>query len=298
MVGYAWIAAALLCGAIKGFCGKKAGAFIRNIGDAAFLSLVRMVLCVGIGCIVSGGFGAKVPSSIFLGVSAIGGIFNALFIITWLLTVRENAYMTVDVFLTAGSFLPAVGSALLFGEPISPANGVGFFLLLTAVIVMALYGKKVKGRLGVKNLVPLVLAGVFEGGVGLSQQLYKYLCREGQGNDRLYNLYVYLFSAIFLLTVFIVFCIQGKSVRECFHHAAGALPLTAVMAACLFAYSLFQTMASTVGNVPSAALYPVLKGGGMLLSCAMAVLFFRERITVSGALGCVLAFSAMIVMNG
>lgn len=301
MVGYALVAAALLCGAVKGFCGKKAGAYIRGAGDSVFLSLVRMVLCVIIGAVVAGGFGTAAPDAVFLGVTALGGISNALFVILWLLAVRKNAYMTVDVFLTAGCAVPAVGCAVFFGETISPMKYLGFFLLLGAVILMALYGKKLKGDMGAKNIALLVLTGFAEGCVGLSQQMYKYLCRNEQANDRVYNLYVYVFSAVFLLAAFLFYRVREKNKTakvNGLRQPLRAFPLVAIMAVCLFAYSLLQTMATTVGNVSSAVLYPMMKGGGMLLSVAMAAVFFKERITFSGAAGCVLAFAAMIVING
>ena len=48
MIGYLFLAASLLFGIIKGYCGKKTSGFIVGYKDAVMSNLIRIVLCVAL----------------------------------------------------------------------------------------------------------------------------------------------------------------------------------------------------------------------------------------------------------
>ena len=48
-MGYLFLALSLLCGATKGFCGKKTSGFVREYKDAMFANFIRMLFCIAIG---------------------------------------------------------------------------------------------------------------------------------------------------------------------------------------------------------------------------------------------------------
>jgi hypothetical protein len=45
-MGYLFLSLALICGATKGFCGKKISGYAENIKSAVFLNLIKMLLCI------------------------------------------------------------------------------------------------------------------------------------------------------------------------------------------------------------------------------------------------------------
>ena len=108
-MGYLFVLIALLCGVVKGFCGKKSSGTLVHSSDAMLVNTVRMIACILIGfamIAVGGELGSLRVSPEFLLISAVSGIATAAFVVTWLLSVKQGAYMMVDVFLLIGVILP------------------------------------------------------------------------------------------------------------------------------------------------------------------------------------------------
>jgi multidrug transporter EmrE-like cation transporter len=68
-----------------------------------------------------------------------------------------------------------------------------------------------------------------------------------------------------------------------------------VMAACLFGHSFLNTLAAN--ELSAAELYPLSQGAALILSTAMASVFFGEKIKPRLIIGIVLAFAGLLVMN-
>lgn len=118
-MGYVFLAISLLCGATKGYCGKRTSGHTERITDAVYANLLRMLLCIVIGFFVVL-FSGKQPA---LGVDAktlaiclFSGLSTSVMAVSWLLAVKKGAYMLVDVFGMLGFTVPIVGSVVCFGE--------------------------------------------------------------------------------------------------------------------------------------------------------------------------------------
>lgn len=307
-MGAIFVGAALLAGACKGFCGKKTSGMVREFGDAVRFNGIRFLFCIFIGLALVLVSGTRWQLTQLDGRILLLGIFagaaNAGFVVSWLLAVRKNAYMTVDVVLTLGSLLPAVLCALIFDEPISGRKLIGFGLILAAVVVMAGYNRSVKSSTTVGGVMLMVLSACAEGLVNFSQQIYKYTC-ESEYSAAVYNLLGYFFAALTLAILSAALLLRKKAkqaggdtaVQQTDSTEGGmrkALPYIVLMAACLFANSYFQTLATTAGGMSSQMLYPIMRGGGLILSTLMAAAFFGERITVRSVCGIAVSFLGIL----
>lgn len=308
ILGYVFIVAALLAGLFKGFCGKKTSGYVREIPDAMLFNGVRMLLCIVIGFVlvaVQGAIPGLAPTGSLMGVTVLSGVTNAVFVVSWLLAVRKNAYMMVDVSLMIGCIIPAIGSAIWFNEPISPKKMIGFALLLVAIVLMNAYNGKLNGKMSPLGVLLMVVAGVSEGLMSFAQQIYKHTVRSETVTEAVYNFYSYVFAAILLLTFyFVVSCCNRKKAsaapspdKKEKNSLWRVAPYILIMAICLFANSYFQTLATTVGAISSQVLYPVMKGAGLILSTAMAAVFFHERVTKWSLIGTAVAFAGLICIN-
>lgn len=90
---------------------------------------------------------------------------------------------------------------------------------------------------------------------------------------------------------------KGGTVRGFLGKVRPAAGYIAVMALCLFCHSYFQTLATAVFGMSSQVMYPLLKGGSLVFSTAMAALFFGEKLTKRSALGIVTAFLGLLFIN-
>ena len=312
-MAYVFVLIALICLAVKGYCGKKVGTWMRHSGDAVLFNLLRMIFCavIGLGLVlIAGEWGFLAVDGGMLAICFFAGAANATFLVFWLLAIQKNAMVTVDVCLTIGSILPAILCALLFGEPISPLKLIGFVLILVATVILAGYNKSTVGRVGILGVIFLVLAGLGDGLAGFSQQLYKQFYTEGGVAFRaaypksVYHFYTYLFASLLLLLVYGGYCLymrraDGKSgyltPKKPFERKA--MPVIVVMAICMFAATYFQTVATGDYGMSSQVLYPMIKGGCLITVNVTACVFFGEKITRRSILGSCVALAGMIIMN-
>lgn len=314
---YLIVAVALIFLTVKGFCGKKTSTCVRQISDAFRFNILRMLLCMLIGVVVvflEGAQGYLRVEGRMIAICLLAGICNAMFLIGWILAIRKNSMVTMDVALTLGAILPAVLCAILFDEPISLPKLVGFGLIIAASAILAGYNKNTKGNPGIGGILLVVIASVGEGLVSFSQQLYKQYYTDGgtMAGETLYpksiyNFYIYVFAAAVLILALIVYdlyqCIKNPTVRwidemkNGIKVLVGPMPYIVVMAISMFAATYFQTVATGDYGMSSQVLYPLIKGGCLVTVNIVAMLFFGEKATKRSILGSAVALVGVVVMN-
>ena len=171
-MGYLFLAIALFCGVTKGYCGKKTSGYTSNYRDAIFANIIRMLLCIAIGfvLILAGGDLPKViPNGKLLLISALSGVSTAVFVVTWLISVKKSAYMMLDIFLMLGVLIPLIASNLLFNEPIKLTQWLGIAVLLVAVVIMCSYNNTIKTKITLPSFLLLLLCGIANGVADFSQ---------------------------------------------------------------------------------------------------------------------------------
>lgn len=311
---YLMIAIALLCLTVKGYCGKKLSCFVGGTSDAYLFNFLRMLFCLVIGIALV--FLERAHTSLaidggMLAICALSGVANAAFLVGWMLAIRKNAMVSVDVSLTLGSLIPSVLCLLLFAEPLSISKMLGFALIVVATVILAGHSKKTVGG-GAVGALLLLFAAIGDGMSGFAQQLYKQYYTEAGSRvaDRIYpktifHFYTYVFAAIALLLVLVCYRILCKKPRE--EGNAASRPLFAIpprallhisiMAICLFAANYFQTVATNDYGVSSQMLYPIIKGGCLITVNFTAMIFFGERITVRSVCGSLVALGGIVSMS-
>ena len=314
---YLIVLLALVFLSIKGFCGKKTSTCVRQTGDAFRFNILRMLLCMLIGIAVvffEGAQGALRIDGGMVAICLLAGICNAMFLIGWILAIRKNSMVTVDVALTLGAILPAVLCAVLFDEPISIPKLAGFVLIIAASAILAGYNKNTKGNPGVGGIVLVVIASVGEGLVSFSQQLYKQFYTEGGTRagellypKSIYNFYIYVFAAVALILSLIVYDVYkhiqnptnrwASEWKKGIKTLMGPLPYIVIMAISMFAATYFQTVATGDYGMSSQILYPLIKGGCLITVNITAMLFFGEKMTKRSLLGSGVALAGIVVMN-
>lgn len=294
MTGYVFLAVALLCGSVKGYCGKKTSGYVNEYKDAMLANSIRMILCTIIGLVtvaVGGGISQLRVDGATLWISLLSAVANSAFVVLWLVAVKSGAYMMLDVFSMLGALIPLVGCALLFQEAIRLHHVVGFAILLIAVFIMCSYNNSIKTKMTLLSLVLLIGCGVSSGLQSFSQKLFVKLSIGTSAT--VFNFYTYLFSTVLLGICFFAFSARAKNTETV--QVKPIFGYISVMAVCLFLNSYFLTLAAD--HLTSAQLYPLQQGCALLLSTAMSAVFFKEKLTVKAVVGIVLAFIALIVMN-
>lgn len=314
---YLFVILALLCLAVKGFCGKKTSIYAEKISYAFLLNLVRMLLCIVVGLIVllieSGGRITGIDWRLAL-ISLTGGAGTAMLVVCWVLAIRENTLVKVDVACTVASLLPAILSLIFFKESLSGWKMLGFALILSAVIIVSI-GKGGQKKTGLFGAIMLVLTALGDGIASFSQQLYKQFYTEGGMytgetlySEATFNFWMYIMAAAVIMVVYVVYVLtagrkettpEGEpltTVRR-IKDISKALPYVAIMAACLFGANYFQTISTSVYGMKAQVLYPLIKAGCLISSNLQGALLFNEKLTVQNIVGSFVALGGMVLIN-
>lgn len=294
-MGYLLLLGAQLCGAAKGYCGKKMGNYATNLQSAVLLNLIRTILCVAISfllLLVTGQIGFLIPNFEVLLLSALSGMATAFFLVGWLLSVRKSAYMMLDVFLMSGTLVPILLGYYLFSEPISLRQWIGFGVLMVAVFIMCGYNNSIKAKLTPSAVILLIFVGVANGATSACQKVFVKTAPEVP--VAVFNLYTYVFAAITLAICLLIFSRKEKAK---FEKSASRITFVyiLIMAVTLAANSYLLTMAASY--LDSAQLYPMSQGLGLVLATFMATVFFKEKLRVNAVIGIGLSFAALMMIN-
>lgn len=117
-----------------------------------------------------------------------------------------------------------------------------------------------------------------------------------EGAVTVFSFYTYIFAALTLFLVFLFFRLRSpKEERTHEPMPRRVLLFVLFMSLTLILTSYFKTLAA--GFLPSAQLYPLNQGATLILSTAMAAVFFGEKPNAKCIAGILCAFVGLIVMN-
>ena len=299
-MGYLLLAAALAAGVIKGYCGKRTGNAIACNSDSMIMNVLRMLLCTVIGfslILFTESIDAIFVDESVLFIAALSGVASAMFVVSWLLSVKSGAYMMVEVFLLIGTILTIVLCRIFFGEEIGILRILGMALLVVAVFTMCTYNTSVKGRMKLGSFLLLLVCGASNGLADFSQKLF--VKTNPEGSVAVFNFYTYVFAAATLLIAYPIFRgIDSRGAvkpRKPFEVIKPIWLYVLVMAICLFSNSFFKTRAALY--LDAVQLYPLNQGCSVVLSLLMSAIVFREMINLKCIVGISFSLIALIMLN-
>ena len=292
-MGYIFVVIALLAGSTKGYFGKRISGIVSTHRQSVLVNAVRMLICV----FISAGMIALegLQSGVLLDgaawwTGALAGVTVSVFMVTWLLSVRQGAFMLISVSQMFGVVVTLVCSRIVFQSPILPRQIIAVGILIVAVLIMGSYSAALKGGLGLSTVILLLLCGVSSGLYDFSLKLFTHY---SASSISALNLISYVIAAIALGFVFLIPTGEAQFKVKPLLRATG-LPLI-IMSACLFLNSYFKALANNYFT--PVQLYPIYQAGGLILSALMAAVFFKEKITPRCIIGMVLAFAAIILLK-
>ena len=289
-MGYLFAVISVILGNAKGYCGKKSSGYLKNDGDAVLINVVRMIICslIGFGIILFShtSLAATVKE---LPIFLMSGVSSALFVVFWLICVKKDAYLMLDIFLLMGTVIPITVSAVMFGEIIKFTQIAGIAVLLVSVFLMCGYNIKLKGKMKKSGIIILLLCGIFNGCSDLSQKLYVKTISNLSAVK--FNFYTYLFAFVTLLIVYIT----ERKPKSKDPMKKSVFVYVLIMALCLFGCSYFKTIAAK--TLDSAILYPLTQGLSLINSSLMAAFLFKEKPNKQSIIGVVTAFIGLMILN-
>ncbi|MBS7299277.1 MAG: EamA family transporter [Eubacteriales bacterium] len=296
-MGYLFLAISLIAGVTKGYCGKKTSGYISGYKTAMLANTIRMMLCILIGVLViiaGGNISQLRPNSTLIAISVLSGIATSVFVVSWLVVVKKNAYMMVDVFLMLGVLVPIIIGQFVFKEETKLTQWLGIGVLLVATLIMCSYNNSIKEKMGISTIILLIVCGVSNGLADFSQKLF--INQLADIPVSVFNFYTYIFSSVVLGGFYVIFSIkEGSYATDDSPKLKHIFGYIAVMSICLFVNSYFKTKAA--GFLNSAQLYPLNQGLALTLSSIMSATLFHEHMSLKCIIGLAVSFVGLLIIN-
>ncbi len=164
--------------------------------------------------------------------------------------------------------------------------------IVVAILLLVRYNNSIKAKLGIRQLLLLLLVFASQGFASVSQKLFTFYVPNG--NNSVFNFYTFLFALVGLLLWQGGHLIRNPHDRQKipFGKVAGFIVIMAVM---LFANSYFLTAATE--TVPAVILYPLNSVLSLALSVLMAIVFFKEHMTRYSVAGLLCTLISLLLTN-
>ena len=304
MLYYFLLCVATVCGTAKGICSKKISLDVSDFKGSCLINTIRMLICACIGFLLvlfSNQTQFLCVDPLTLLVILVSGIANAMFVTTWLITVKNGAVMLINVFNTLSCIIPIIFAKIFFNENIFLSQILSFLVLVLGTIVMADYSQKSIKKINLKGWILLIITASFQGLIYLAQKWLGYLTNNSIISpfpSAIFNFYSYIVSCLFLSILFITITIKDKlPFRKSFaiYNHKKTILVILLLSLFLFFNSFLNTLVSAKLN--AIITYPIAQGLNLLLWFFASWFMFKEKPNKKSVLGVILVFIGLVAMN-
>ena len=282
---------AALCGNItKKYYTKQrprglSGGFVFNA--ISCLTAAFILLCWG-------GFGQPSVFTILLGVAF--GAVTALQGITNIAALQVGPMSYTSVIISFSTLLSALSGVAFFGEKLGWAQIVGIALMLVS-FVLAAKSDVEERKANLKWLLLCLVTFAATGAIGIMQKVH-------QSSEYREELNAFLIIAFISSAVFCGILALGLKMREAAETVADEQErgkFSWLLLVVIFANGVTVAVNNKFnlylsGVMDSAVFFPIVNGGGLVLTTLAAVLLFRERLTKKQWVGVVFGIASVVFL--
>lgn len=187
-----------------------------------------------------------------------------------------------------GFLIPTLSGAIFWNEKLTVFGILGILIVIPVILISGINKKTENTGNGSKSyLIPLLLAMACSGGLGVVQKVQQKSEYANQTNSFILIAFVFCFlvsSLFFLAMKKGETAISRRNVISC-----------TVIGAFFSICNLLNTYLA--GKLDSAIFFPVLNIGGILLSSALGIIIYKERLIKKDIVVLLLAIASIILVN-
>ena len=195
----------------------------------------------------------------------------------------SNGPMHITILITTSSMIIPTMSGIFFGESFSLPK-----LLFVAILIWFIYlslGKSSDKKINKRWLLFSSLAFVFQGTVGVLQKIHQTSSHKGEANALLFV--AFTCSLIYNR-------IRAKKTFAELNFTKKHIIFALICGACAYTMNVLNLRLS--GLLPSQLFFPLVNGSSIVLTSLISVLFFKERITKTQAVGLIGGILSLIAI--
>lgn len=322
---YLFLSIALFTGIVKVISVKNCGKLCPGEYNSVRINAARAFVSVIVSAAVFFVTGVNAKSD-FWWICLISGVSNAVLMFVWVLCTQRAGLALVESFGLVGSVaLPLVLAPVLYeGETVSLLQWIGLMCLFVAVIAISSNSASRKTSSGegrfdasigqinsrereknasakirakgstVLTVFYLALYVISNAAVSVTPKLYVFYA--GKGYEAFFNLATFIVVAFCFSAVLLFGRVFFKKRVICENVVSGkkVLLFVAIASVTVYAYQYFLTLSS---GLPSAVLYPFLRGGNIVCMVLCDAVLYKRKITFNVFLGVAFALASIILTS-
>ena len=245
--------------------------------------------------LIWGGFGEASLFTVLLG--TLFGAIISLQSVVLLAALNHGPMAYTTVIVSFSTLITALSGALFFGESLSPSKIVGIVLMLASFTMANGSGGNGGKRASVRWLLLCIVSFLSTGAIGIMQKVHQTSVYHAELNAFL----ILAFAVSTLLSgviAAVLYLRSAKKTSESVSVSKGArliLPaLMVISGICTGANHKLNLYLS--GVIDSAIFFPVVNGGGLVLTTLAALVVFRERLSVGQWIGIGLGIASVVCL--
>ena len=240
-----------------------------------------------------GGITSISPFTLILGI--VFGLVTAIQTVTNLKAIEVGPLSYTTVIISCSTLISAISGALFFDEHLALAHVIGIALMLLS-FGLAVEKKSDEKRASLRWLIYCLIAFFCTGGIGIMQKVHQ----SSSVKDELNAFLVIAFAVSF---VFSMMCTLYLSKRE--RVSLKKIPFQSALPWLLIGAMIVSGACGAVNNklnlylsgvMDSAVFFPIVNGGGLVLTTIAAILFFRERLSLKQWIGMLCGIASVIFL--
>lgn len=199
-----------------------------------------------------------------------------------------------SLFATAGLLVPSVAGIFLFDEPLSLWQWLFVGVFMVGAYLLVGGSRAVYGKFSGKTLLALILSLLANGLTMLMQTAFSR--NVPGGSVSLFSVLSFAAGVVLLGAVLPVMCLRNRRATV----ETGKMPKKALLFAFFLGVIVFvinQLATVSAGMISPVILFAFINGGATLISALVGRIVFKERFTVSGAIGLALGVVALIFIK-
>ena len=276
------------CGIIRNdFCKRD----VKNPKDLfrfnAACSLVSMLLLLLYGAMAGA---LSMPSLYTVALGALFGVVTALCALLHMMALSAGPLSYTSTLVSFAMIIPALSGLVFFGESVSSGQWVGAALMLVSIACAVEKTDEGTNRASLKWLACCLGAFLMNGLVGILQKTH-------QNSPHREELVVFLTVsfAVGALVCLLVSRASGKSGEKALPGGVRRFWIYALISGAGIALCN-QVNLYLSGALPSILFFPVVNGGGMLLTVGAGLILWKERLSPRQWFGMAAGIAAILLL--
>jgi len=225
--------------------------------------------------------------------------------ITFVLAVGCGSLALTTTIHSFALIIPTVLGFLVWNEPINVFKIIGILLFAAALLLMGEKAEKGEKLISTKWIILMIVSFFCEGFAPVAIKMHSMALGE-ETATACNNVFMVMAYGIAFVGIFVAALLrEGKNVIPCeggkkknfmLDSLKIALPLASLGGICNGLYNLMNTVVAN-NKLNVSVFYPVISAGQLILTCVIAVVFFKEKLSLKQIAAILCGVVAIVLLN-